>query len=91
MEGRRSDEFVKWNWKDKREVLTNTITNMHLPEMVDVTNKNGSVTKNTNLFHGYNNGMPRADRSDQVLVLYYGYSKNTLRRYKKIGFYLLEI
>ena len=60
-----NEEVSVWKWKDKRDVLT--ITNAHVPEMGDVTNRNGKTKKKPNLVRDYNNGMPGIDRSDQML------------------------
>ena len=54
-----NEEVSVCKWKDKRDVFT--ITNAHVPEMGDVTNRNGKTKQKPNLVRDYNNGMSGID------------------------------
>ena len=85
---KRANSVVVCKWKDKRDVLT--ISNKHQVEMVDVTIRNGKMSKKPNIVKDYNNGMSGVDRSDQMLS-YYSCPRKTLRWYNKIGLHIFEI
>ena len=75
-------------WKDKRDVYT--ISNAHVPAMVDVANRNKKITKKPNLVRDYNLRMGGVDRSDQMLS-YHSALKKTVRWNKKVGVHLIEM
>ncbi|XP_071053641.1 piggyBac transposable element-derived protein 4-like [Onthophagus taurus] len=75
-------------WKDKREVLT--ISNMHVVEMVEVSNRNGKLSTKPNMIRDYNKGMSGIDRSDQMLA-YYTCLRKTIRWPKKVALHIIEI
>ena len=83
-----NEEVSVCKWKDKRDVLA--ITNAHVPEMCDVTNRNGKTKKKPNLVRDYNNGMSGIDRSDQMLS-YHSALRKTICSYKKVGIHMLEM
>ena len=74
--------------KDKRDVLM--ISNKHIVEMVEVTNKRGIPKQKPNVVRDYNLGMSGIDRSDQM-ISYYDSLHKTIRWYKKIGLHLIDI
>lgn len=75
-------------WKDKRDVLT--ISNMHVVEMVEVSNRNGKLSMKPNIIRDYNKGMSGIDRSDQMLS-YYTSLRKTIRWPKKVSLHIIEI
>ena len=85
---KRSDDIVPCKWKGKRDVFT--IFNKRSFEMVPVPNKRRKLTTNSNIVHGYNNGMSEVDQSDNIPSCYQGLGK-CIRWYKKIGVYFLDI
>ncbi|KAG5877666.1 hypothetical protein JTB14_015626 [Gonioctena quinquepunctata] len=75
-------------WKDKRDVLT--ISNMHVVEMVEVSNRNRKLSMKPNIIRDYNKGMSGIDRSDQMLS-YYTSLRKTIRWPKKVSLHIIEI
>ena len=58
--------MIVGKWKDKREVLV--ISNPHVPEMLEVTNRSGKKKIKPNFVRDYNNGMSGIDRSDHATL-----------------------
>ena len=51
----RSNQVSVCKWKDRRAVYT--ISNAHVPEMMDATNRHGKVKKKPNLVREYHQNM----------------------------------
>lgn len=75
-------------WKDKRDVLT--ISNKHVVEMVEVSNRNGKLSMKPNIIRDYNLNMSGIDRADQMLS-YYTSLRKTIRWPKKVALHIMEI
>lgn len=84
----RNGPVTVCKWKDKREVLT--ISNMHVVEMVKVSNRNGKLSMKPNIIRDYNQGMSGIDRSDQMLS-YYTALRKIIRWHKKVALHIIEI
>ena len=67
-----------------------TISNVHNPEMIKVSNHHGKEKMKPNIVRDYNNSMSGIDWSDQMLSYHSGLRK-TLRWYEKAGVHILEI
>ena len=80
--------MIVGKWKDKREVLV--ISNAHVPEMLEVTNRKGKKKIKPNFVRDYNNGMSGIDRSDQMLSCNIA-QRRCVRWNKKVGIHLIEM
>ena len=59
------DDVSVAKWKDKRPVLM--ISNAHVPNLTNVTNRRGQEKQKPNLVNDYNDCMSEIDRSDQMM------------------------
>ncbi|CAK1592605.1 unnamed protein product [Parnassius mnemosyne] len=75
-------------WKDKRCVLY--LSTEHDNEMMEVTNKRGTVLVKPSAIIHYNSFMSGVDLQDQMLS-YYPCERKTMRWYKKIFFHTLQM
>lgn len=82
------DDVSVAKWKDKRPVLM--ISNAHVPNLTNVTNRRGQEKQKPNLVKDYNDCMSGIDRSDQMMSYHSGLRK-TVRWYKKAGVHFLEM
>lgn len=73
--------------KDRCNILT--ITTGYHPQMVKVRNRRGVEMINPKQVIGYNENMSGIGRCDQMF--YYSSSRKTIKCYKKVMFYLLDI
>jgi len=83
-----SDGVCVAKWKDRREVIT--ISSKFKGEMVEATNRRGTVKMKPETVVQYNRFMSGIDRQDQMMA-YYPCERKTLRWYKKIGIHFLQI
>lgn len=75
-------------WKDRREVLM--ITTKNHPELIQVKNRYGQIRIKPKEIAIYNEHMSGIDRADQM-TSYYSSPRKTIRWYKKVLFYLLDV
>lgn len=83
-----SDGVCVVKWKDRREVIS--ISSEYKGEMVEATNRRGTVKIKPDTVVQYNRFMSGIDRQDQMMA-YYPCERKTLRWYKKIAIHFLQI
>ncbi|XP_045457227.1 piggyBac transposable element-derived protein 4-like [Melitaea cinxia] len=84
----RKNKVYVSNWKDKRPVLMVT-TKVH-PSIIEVSNRFGKSRLKPAEVDTYNRNMSGIDRCDQM-VSYYSCPRKTIRWYKKVIFYMMDI
>ena len=84
----RQGSVMVSKWKDKRDILM--LSTAHKHEMVRVKNRRGQETMKPAEIRDYNGSMGGVDRADQLMA-YYCIPRKTIKWYKKVVFYLLDV
>lgn len=79
-------------WKDKKARKPVVIVSTYaVKSESEVTNKSGKVTTKPDIIHDYNFSMNGCDRSDQMLSYYNNFNRRTVKWWKRLFMWCIEI
>ena len=79
-------------WKDKKaRKPVIAVSTYAVKSESEVTNKSGKVTTKPDIIHDYNFSMNGCDRSDQMLSYYNNFNRRTVKWWKRLFIWCLEV